>query len=299
MCRDEEEKILKKLLRNRSGTAEIVGTVLFLVILFFFFSNVFLWYNQASGEMNQELADKANSALSIETVALPGTVITASNWVPQSVGQGVTIPFTFDTRNEALIADLRFSIYANITNITGNSIDPFFVQILDCNNTPVDTGIRILNGPLTWYNMTLSSPSSYINGEGIVTILIVNANSQGSPILNIGYMAVYVDTVALEVTDLGGTDATLSRIWIVNATQTIDGQTDHVYADMNDTLVPGGSTRTIMLSDQTILAGDGSILVTDNLGILTVNYAPPSGQTVTFRVLSTLGNTAACTYDFS
>jgi hypothetical protein len=293
---------LKKLLRNRSATAEIVGTVLFLVILFFFFSNVFLWYNQASREMNQELADKANSALRIETVALPNTKVAPVS-TSLSMGQGGSYSFQFDTGNETLIADLRLSIYANFI---GSYNDSVFVQILDCNHTPVNTGLRILNGPLTWSNLTLPSPRSYIDGDGNVTVKIVDASSQSdSPTLNIGYMAVYADTVALEVTNIGGTDATLSRIWIVNATQAANGQTDHVYADLNgiasgDKLVVGGSTRPIMLSDQTVLAGDGSILVNDvPAGNLTLNYAPPANHTVTFRVLSTLGNTAACTYDFS
>jgi len=303
VCHDKDGKTLKKLLRNRSATAEIVGTVLFLVILFFFFSNVFLWYNQVNGEMNQVVADKTNSAVGIETVALPGNPVTTySNWNQPFGGY---YDFPFDTGNETLIADLRLSIKANLIN--GNSSDAGVVQILDCNGIPVDTGLRIMNGSLTWFNMTLPSPSNYIDGNGDVTIRIVYAGSEpDSPYLNISYMAVCADPIALEVTDFGGRDATLSRIWIVNATQTADGQTDHVYADMNesgispgDTLVAGGSTRTIMLSDQTILAGDGSIRVTDNpAGNLTVNYAPPVGQTVTFRVLTTLGNTAACSYNF-
>lgn len=253
--------------------------------------------------MNQELADKANSALRIETVALPGTPISpVSNWI-QDMGQGGYYNFTFDTGNETLTEDLRLSIYANFI---GSSNDSVFVQILDSNDIPVDTGLRILNGPLTWFNLTLSSPSSYIDGDGKVTVMIVDASSQSDSLtLNIGYMAVYTDTVALEVTNIGGTDATLSRLWIVNTTQSANGQTDHVYADFNgiapgDKLVVGGSARTIMLSDQTNPTEDGSILVNDvPAGNLTLYYAPPANQTVTFRVLSTLGNTAACTYDFS
>ena len=294
---------MKKLLRSRSGTAEIVGTVLFLVILFFFFSNVFLWYNQASREIDQVIADKTNSALRIEAVALPGNVTPVSTRV--AMGQGGYEDFPFYTGNSTLIADIRFSIYANFI---GSSNDSCFVQILDHNHIPVDTGLRVMNGPLTVSNMTLSYPRSYIDGDGNVTIRIVDASSQPDFLtLNISYMAICADRVALEVTNLGGTDATLSRIWIVNATQTVDGQTDHVYADMDesgiassDRLIAGGSTRTIMLSDQTTLAADSSILMTDfPAGNLTVNYAPPLGQMVTFRALSTLGNTAACTYDFS
>ena len=104
-------------------------------------------------------------------------------------------------------------------------------------------------------------------------------------------MAVCADPVALKVTDLGGSDATLSRLWIVNATQTADAQTDHVYTELNDTLVAGGSTRTIMLQHiETALTADNDSLV--------VNYVPPAGETVIFKVLTTLGNTAACSIDF-
>lgn len=60
---------IKNLLRNRRGTAEIVGTVLFLVILLFFFSNVFLWHNQVSRETDQIIADKVNSPVKFEVTS--------------------------------------------------------------------------------------------------------------------------------------------------------------------------------------------------------------------------------------
>lgn len=58
---------MKKLRNNQRGTAEIVGTVLFLVILLFFFSNVFLWYNNVSGQMNQVMSDKLNALVSLDS----------------------------------------------------------------------------------------------------------------------------------------------------------------------------------------------------------------------------------------
>ncbi|MHA2406095.1 MAG: hypothetical protein ACXACH_05015, partial [Candidatus Hermodarchaeia archaeon] len=58
---------MKKLWNNQRGTAEIVGTVLFLVILLFFFSNVFLWYNNVSGQMNQVMSDKLNALVSLDS----------------------------------------------------------------------------------------------------------------------------------------------------------------------------------------------------------------------------------------
>jgi hypothetical protein len=57
---------LSRLLRSRSGTAEIVGTVMFLVIVLFFFSNVFLWHDQATRENDALILDRVNSQVSIE-----------------------------------------------------------------------------------------------------------------------------------------------------------------------------------------------------------------------------------------
>jgi hypothetical protein len=67
---------LSRLFRNRRGTAEIVGSVMFLVILLFFFSNVFLWHDQASREMDGVISDRVNSPVSIEIVSvLPDSLV--------------------------------------------------------------------------------------------------------------------------------------------------------------------------------------------------------------------------------
>lgn len=67
--------MLKKLWRNKKGTAEIIGTALFLVILFFFFSNVFLFHNRVSREMDQIVADKTNSAIQLVTGSGSGDLV--------------------------------------------------------------------------------------------------------------------------------------------------------------------------------------------------------------------------------
>jgi hypothetical protein len=67
------------LLRSREGTAEIVGSVLFLVILFFFFTNVYLWHDQATRDMNNVVLDRVNSAVDIEQLPLPGYVLQVTN----------------------------------------------------------------------------------------------------------------------------------------------------------------------------------------------------------------------------
>jgi hypothetical protein len=66
--------MLKRFLKDQKGASEIVGTALFLVILFFFFSNVFLWHDEVTREMDQVIADKMNSAIRVEAFSNATTV---------------------------------------------------------------------------------------------------------------------------------------------------------------------------------------------------------------------------------
>jgi len=74
-------RALSRLLRSRSGTAEIVGTVMFLVILLLFFSNVFLWHDQATRDMDAVILDRVNSHVSIEILSMneSGGVVEVAN----------------------------------------------------------------------------------------------------------------------------------------------------------------------------------------------------------------------------
>jgi hypothetical protein len=56
----------KKFLRNRKGTAEVIGSVLFIVILIFFFSNVILWHDVNVSKMNDLNSQKMNSQITID-----------------------------------------------------------------------------------------------------------------------------------------------------------------------------------------------------------------------------------------
>jgi hypothetical protein len=66
--------MFKKFLRSKKGTAEIVGTALFLVILLFFFSNVFLFHDRVSREMDQVVADRVNSPVQLLTASGSGNL---------------------------------------------------------------------------------------------------------------------------------------------------------------------------------------------------------------------------------
>ena|SRR5665647_268976 len=66
--------MFKRLLNNKKGTAEVVGSVMFIVILLFFFTNVYLWHDAAVKEMNDLYAEKLNSQISIEDKNTDGFV---------------------------------------------------------------------------------------------------------------------------------------------------------------------------------------------------------------------------------
>ncbi len=57
--------MFKKLLNNRKGTAEVIGSVMFIVILLFFFTNVYLWHDAATKEMNDMYVQKVSSPISV------------------------------------------------------------------------------------------------------------------------------------------------------------------------------------------------------------------------------------------
>jgi len=67
--------LLRRFLKDRKGASEIVGTALFLVILFFFFTNVFLWHDQVTREMDQVVVDRMNSGIKLDFMEDTGSAI--------------------------------------------------------------------------------------------------------------------------------------------------------------------------------------------------------------------------------
>jgi hypothetical protein len=165
-------KALRRLLCSRTGTAEIIGSVMFLLIMMFFFTNVFLWHDRATREMDGVLSEKMNSPVSIQVVSM---------------------------------------------NVTPSEID----------NKP---------------NMTLT------------------------------------------VTNNGGVEAVLSRLWI------IDGN-GHNCADLEtgrEIWVAAGAVEELYLSEPTSQHPEFSVEGQ------TIYYVPDVGVLVTFKILTTRGNMAAC-----
>jgi len=73
--KNKVQRKLSKFLGDRRGTAEIVGSVMFLVILLFVFTNVYMWHDSAAREMNGVLAEKMNSPVSIELHKVEGLLV--------------------------------------------------------------------------------------------------------------------------------------------------------------------------------------------------------------------------------
>ena len=63
--RNKTPKFLKRFMTNRKGTAEVIGTVLFIIILLFAFSNIYLWHDTQIKTMNTLLSDKLNSQIEV------------------------------------------------------------------------------------------------------------------------------------------------------------------------------------------------------------------------------------------
>ena len=51
--------------KNRKGVAEVIGTIMAVVILLFFFTNVYLWHDEATKEMDNMYVQKMNSLITL------------------------------------------------------------------------------------------------------------------------------------------------------------------------------------------------------------------------------------------
>lgn len=93
----ERKKMQRKFITNKKGTAEVIGSVLFIVILLFFFTNVYLWHDAATKEMNQLYVDKVSSPITVSlfdsthlSVTNQGGIDTSLSmvWVNQGTNSG-------------------------------------------------------------------------------------------------------------------------------------------------------------------------------------------------------------------
>jgi hypothetical protein len=114
--------IFKKLLGNRKGTAEVIGTIMFVMIILFLFTNVYLYHDNATKEMNDLSARKMQAGMTLAYDSDGDSVITATgsevvlsrlwittngghtyaplNDIRMTAGQKITIQFDYQPLND-------------------------------------------------------------------------------------------------------------------------------------------------------------------------------------------------------
>ena len=83
--------MFKRLLGNKKGTAEVVGSVMFIIILLFFFTNVYLWHDAATKQMNDLQFQKINSPISINYDSATKTLNITDNGGQDAVISGLWV----------------------------------------------------------------------------------------------------------------------------------------------------------------------------------------------------------------
>jgi hypothetical protein len=133
-----EEKMLKKLIRNRKGTAEVIGTIMFIVILMFFFTNVYLWHDAATKDANDLFLKKINSTFRIDKISEASIQVTAD-------GKDIILSrlWIIDTYGRHLYADLDVPVAAHTSLIIQLSDYTYFYtdQYGDSINAPYSSGL--------------------------------------------------------------------------------------------------------------------------------------------------------------
>jgi hypothetical protein len=177
-------KELRRLLCSRTGTAEIIGSVMFLLIMMFFFTNVFLWHDNATREMDTVLSDRMNSQVSIQVVSMNITESEITHKpdmrlnVTNNGGVGVVLSrlWIIDGENVHKYADLEKGqeiwvypggvVELNLIEpiLPGDDDFSFEVDGLNIHYSPLRAGVFVTFKILTTFgNMAACSSLSYGN----------------------------------------------------------------------------------------------------------------------------------------
>jgi hypothetical protein len=71
--------MFKRLIKNHKGTAEVIGSVMFIVILLFFFTNVYLWHDAATKEMNDFYVKRIATQMDVTLDDAHNLIVTAKS----------------------------------------------------------------------------------------------------------------------------------------------------------------------------------------------------------------------------
>jgi hypothetical protein len=151
---------MKRLIKNRKGTAEVIGTMLFIVILLFFFTNVYLWHDAATREANQLFLEKINSTFKIEQAG--ETIVVTANG-----GSDITLSRLWiidNTLNEHYYANLNVTVAAGESlNITFSTNENYYNPASPVGvNPPTDGGM-----PVNYYPPAYPVTCTVVNTLGV------------------------------------------------------------------------------------------------------------------------------------
>jgi hypothetical protein len=147
--------MLKRLLRNRKGTAEVIGSVMFIVILLFFFTNVYLWHDAATRQVNDLYVKKMSAGMDVEFVS--------GNLVVTAKGSDITLSRLWIVEETSLHRHL----YADLGNMqveAGKSVSITFGS-----ETIPSTLIDHVDAtpPLVHYRLTQPIKCTVLNTLGV------------------------------------------------------------------------------------------------------------------------------------
>ena len=152
---------MKKFIKDRKGTAEVIGTLMAIIILLFFFTNVYLWHDAATKDANQVYLEKINSTFKIEQVTGTDTLeVTASG------GSDIALSRLWiddDTTNMHYYAELN-----NVPITAGTSFNITFD--MKANAFPTQSNIAATpqkGGVLIEYAPGLSVECTVLNALGV------------------------------------------------------------------------------------------------------------------------------------
>ncbi len=173
MVNKNTPNFIKRFMVNRKGTAEVIGTVLFIIILLFAFSNIYLWHDTQVKTMNTLLSDKLNSQVEVYWLLDANGKETSTIAVTNTGGISTSLSRLWIVTNSGTHR------YANLEDASGN----FFSIAAGNTVTIVLSGTTSTADPIpaTWTNSVATVSFNKADGETftVLTTLGNMASPQG------------------------------------------------------------------------------------------------------------------------
>ncbi len=152
---------MRLFIKNRKGTAEVIGTIMFIVILLFFFTNVYLWHDAATKDGNQLYMKQIHSTFKIEQIG-------ASINITANGGSDIVLSRLWiinGTNGNHLYADLNSTTVQAGTSLTIN----FAIPIIPNPSNQVDAEKQSNTTILVYFAPQIQQPlkCSVMNNVGV------------------------------------------------------------------------------------------------------------------------------------